>query len=66
MVATSYPVVTHLYAMTVDGMPNLVTDAAEAAGGRLGNSSILPGEFGSSGHGPFYQAGIPAALFIWM
>jgi aminopeptidase YwaD len=66
MVSTSYPVVTHLYAMTVDGEPNLVTDAAEAAGSRLGNSSILPGEFGSSDHVPFYQAGIPAALFIWM
>jgi len=66
MVSTSYPLVTHLYAMTVDGIPNLVTDAAEAAGGRLGNSSILPGEFGSSDHVPFYQAGIPAALFIWM
>ena len=66
MVSTSYPVVTHLYAMTVDGELNLVTDAAEAAGSRLGNSSILPGEFGSSDHVPFYQAGIPAALFIWM
>jgi len=66
MVSTSYPVVTNLYAMTVDGELNLVTDAAEAAGARLGNSSILPGEFGSSDHVPFYQAGIPAALFIWM
>ena len=66
MVATSYPVVTHLYAMTVDGELNLVTEAAEAAGMRLGNSSILPGEFGSSDHVPFHQVGIPAALFIWM
>ena len=66
MVATSYPVVTHLYAMTVDGEPNLVTDAAEAAGGRLGNSSILPGQFGSSDHVAFYWEDIPAALFIWM
>ncbi len=66
MVATSYPVVTHLYAMTVDGELNLVTEAAEAAGIRLGNSSILPGEFGSSDHVPFHQEGIPAALFIWM
>jgi len=66
MVSTSYPIVTHLFAMTVDGNPNLVTDAAEASGGRLGNSSILPGEFGSSDHVPFYQAGIPAALFMWM
>jgi len=66
MVATSYPVVTHLYAMTVDGELNLVTEAAEAAGMRLGNSSILPGEFGSSDHVPFHQVNIPAALFIWM
>jgi aminopeptidase YwaD len=66
MVATSYPVVTHLYAMTVNGQPNLVTDSAEAAGARLGDSSILPGRFGSSDHVPFYNRGIPAALFIWM
>lgn len=66
MVATSHPGVTHLYAMTVDGNTNLVTDAATAAGARLGNSSILPGQFGSSDHVPFHQRGVPAALFIWM
>ncbi|WPD18595.1 M20/M25/M40 family metallo-hydrolase [Thermaerobacter composti] len=66
MVATSYPNVTHLYAMTVDGAPNIVTEAATAAGARLGNSSILPGQFGSSDHVPFHNRGIPAALFIWM
>lgn len=66
MVATSYDKATHLYAMTVDGSENLVTDASLAAGARLGNSDIQAGRFGSSDHVPFHNAGIPAALFIWM
>ena len=66
MVATSNPVATHLYAMTHDGLANLVTDAAAAAGSRLGNSSLLPGRFGRSDHVSFHEVGIPAALFIWM
>lgn len=64
MVATSDPESTHLYAMTVDGVSNLVSSAAEAAGSRLGNSSLLPGEFGRSDHVSFHEVGIPAALFI--
>ncbi|WP_409271342.1 M28 family peptidase [Neobacillus sp. SCS-31] len=66
MVATNYDKAKNLYAMTVDGSKNLVTDSVEAAGARLGNSDILPGTFGSSDHVPFHRAGIPAALFIWM
>jgi aminopeptidase YwaD len=66
MVATSYDKAKNLYAMTVDGLPNAVTDASIAAGARLGNSDILPGKFGSSDHVPFHNNGIPAALFIWM
>jgi aminopeptidase YwaD len=66
MVATKYEAATNLYAMTVDGKTNLVTDSTVAAGARLGNSDILPGKFGSSDHVPFHNAGIPAALFIWM
>jgi aminopeptidase YwaD len=66
MVATNYDKATHLYAMTVDGSTNVVTDSVTAAGARLGNSDILPGKFSSSDHVPFHQAGIPAALFIWM
>lgn len=66
MVATKYEKATHLYAMTVDGSKNLVTDSTVSAGARLGNSDILPGKFGSSDHVPFHNAGIPAALFIWM
>ncbi|WP_216827365.1 M20/M25/M40 family metallo-hydrolase [Alkalihalobacterium elongatum] len=66
MVATSYEKAENLYAMTVDGSRNTVTDSTVAAGARLGNSDILPGRFGSSDHVPFHNAGIPAALFIWM
>lgn len=66
MVATNYEKATHLYAMTPDGSKNIVTDSTGAAGSRLGNSDILPGTFGSSDHVPFHNAGIPAALFIWM
>lgn len=66
MVATSYDKAKNLYAMTPDGSRNIVTDSTVSAGARLGNSDILPGTFGSSDHVPFHQAGIPAALFIWM
>lgn len=66
MVATNYDAATHLYAMTVDGSENIVTESSTAAGARLGNSAILPGKFGSSDHVPFHNAGIPSALFIWM
>jgi aminopeptidase YwaD len=63
MVATSDSESDQLFAMTVDGSSNLVSDAAEAAGSRLGNSSILPAELGRSDHVPFHNVGIPAALF---
>lgn len=66
MVATNYDKANNLYAMTPDGSRNIVTDSTVEAGARLGNSDILPGTFGSSDHVPFHQAGIPAALFIWM
>jgi aminopeptidase YwaD len=38
---------------------NIETDAA---GARLGNSSLLLGEFGSSDHAPFHKVGIPAVM----
>ncbi len=66
MVATNYAPAKNLYAMTPNGSTNIVTDSTMAAGARLGNSDILPGTFGSSDHVPFHNAGIPAALFIWM
>jgi len=63
MVATSDQASDQFFAMTVDGLRNWVTDAAEAAGSRLGNSSLLPAQLGRSDHVPFHNAGIPAALF---
>jgi aminopeptidase YwaD len=63
MVATSDSESDQLYAMTVDGSSNLVTDVAEAAGSRLGNSSLLPAELGRSDHVPFHNRGVPAAMF---
>lgn len=66
MVATNYDKAKNLYAMTPDGSTNLVTDAALNASKQLNNPLVLQGKFGSSDHVPFYEAGIPAALFIWM
>ncbi len=66
MVATNHPNVTHLVAATPNGVQHIVTDSAAAAGARLGDSSLLPTTFGSSDHVPFHNAGIPAALFIWL
>jgi aminopeptidase YwaD len=63
MVASSDPVPMHLYFNTDDGLRNLVTEAAEAAGARLGNSSLLPEEGGGSDHVSFHEAGVPAAWF---
>lgn len=64
MVATNYDKAKNLYAMTPDGSTNLVTDAALNASKQLNNPLVLQGKFGSSDHVPFYDAGIPAALFI--
>lgn len=66
MIATNHPNVTHLVAATPNGVQHLVTDSSVAAGARLGDSSLLPSTFGSSDHVPFHDAGIPAALFIWL
>lgn len=48
---------------TVDGEKNLVTDLGAAAGARL-SGVVNYGQEGRSDHVPFYEAGIPAALFI--
>jgi aminopeptidase YwaD len=66
MVATSDPEINEFYALTSGGSTNLVTDVAEAAGSRLGDSSVLPGELGFGDHVSFHEVGIAAALFIWM
>jgi aminopeptidase YwaD len=52
--------------MTVDGRPNIVTDTFMATGQRLGYGATLEqGQFSSSDHVPFHNAGIPAAMGMW-
>ena len=65
MIATSAPQCNILYADTVYGEPNIVTEAAEAAGARLGKNILgrLPGD--RSDHASFGYFDIPAACFIW-
>jgi hypothetical protein len=58
-----------LWALTVDGRPNRVTDEAFKAAQRNGISTGPGGYFdqcklSQSDHVPFHNAGIPAALFI--
>jgi hypothetical protein len=58
-----------LWALTVDGLPNRVTDEAFKAAHRSGISTGPGGVFdqcklSQSDHVPFHNAGIPAALFI--
>lgn len=65
MIATSYGPCNILYADTIDGEPNLVTEAAEASGMRLGNNILEVGTGSSSDHRYFGEVGIPAACFIW-
>jgi aminopeptidase YwaD len=48
---------------TIDGEKNKVTDLGAAAGARL-SGVVNYGQEGRSDHQPFYELGIPAALFI--
>jgi aminopeptidase YwaD len=67
MVATSeYERAPYLFLETVDGLPNVVTETSLAAAGRLGYDEVRRSRFGSSDHVPFHNAGIPAAMFIWL
>ncbi len=52
-----------LVMFTVDGEKNIVTDLSASAGVRTG-TPLTYGQEGRSDHVPFYEAGIPAALFI--
>lgn len=52
-----------LVMFTVDGEKNTVTDLSAAAGVRTG-TPLTYGQEGRSDHVPFYEAGIPSALFI--
>ncbi|WP_010531389.1 M20/M25/M40 family metallo-hydrolase [Lentibacillus jeotgali] len=64
MVGTGWDQATALYVNVMDGAPNAVWQAVEAAGERLGNDSLKLYERGASDHVSFYEAGIDAANFI--
>jgi aminopeptidase YwaD len=64
MIANAHPDSSELLVMTVDGMSNAVSDAAIAAGIRLGDPNVSQGEMGRSDHESFHDVGVPAALFI--
>ena len=67
MIGTNWEKATQLYVNVVDGAPNKVWDYAKAASDKLGleDDKIFLFKRGSSDHVPFYDAGIPAANFIW-
>ncbi|GHU50207.1 hypothetical protein FACS1894127_5050 [Clostridia bacterium] len=52
--------------MTTNGQPNLVTNTFLATANRVGyGSSVELGQFSSSDHVPFSNAGMPAAMGMW-
>ncbi|WP_040226170.1 M28 family peptidase [Bhargavaea cecembensis] len=65
MVGTGWENATAIYLNTVDGLPNLSTESAMAAGERIGTpSELVLYKRGSSDHVSFHEAGIPAVNFI--
>ncbi|MFA1819688.1 M28 family peptidase [Virgibacillus oceani] len=69
MVGTAWEPASQLYINPVDGDPeNLIWQTSEAAAERIGleEDKIFLNAFGRSDHVPFHNAGIDAALFIWM
>ncbi|QQK78927.1 M28 family peptidase [Salicibibacter cibi] len=68
MVGTDWDPATQLYVTTVDGESNAVWESVDAAAERLDyeDDQRTLHEMGRSDHVPFHEAGIDAALFIWM
>ena len=54
------------WALTPNGVTNFVVDQAYAAAARADFSGMRNCRLGQSDHQAFYNAGIPAALFIWL
>jgi aminopeptidase YwaD len=52
--------------LTPDGQSNFVVQSGFDAAARLGFSDIQNCRLGQSDHQSFYDAGIPASLFIWL
>ncbi|WP_160141778.1 M28 family peptidase [Salicibibacter halophilus] len=68
MVGTDWDPASQLHVSTVDGDSNDVWDSVDAAADRLGydDDDQTLHQLGRSDHVPFHEAGIDAALFIWM
>jgi Zn-dependent M28 family amino/carboxypeptidase len=56
----------HFWMLTPDGQSNFVVQSGYDAAARLGFSDIQNCRLGQSDHQSFYDAGIPASLFIWL
>ncbi len=65
MVGTTYEPA-RLWALTPDGKSNYVVEQAYAAAQRDGFDGLKNCKLGQSDHQAFFDAGIPAALFIWL
>lgn len=55
-----------LWALTPDGRSNYVVDQAYEAADRAGFDGLDNCKLGQSDHQAFFDAGIPASLFIWL
>ncbi|WP_227002617.1 M28 family peptidase [Salicibibacter kimchii] len=68
MVGTDWDPASQLHVSTVDGDSNAVWESVDAAAERLGydDDDQTLHQLGRSDHVPFHEAGIDAALFIWM
>ncbi|MGM9919773.1 MAG: M28 family peptidase [Bhargavaea sp.] len=65
MVGTSWENATAIFMNTLDGQPNIVTEAALATQDRIGTpSELILYQRGASDHVNFHEAGIPAVNFI--
>ncbi len=68
MVGTNYEPASQLHVTTLDGQANEVWDYIDAAANELNidRENYTLHQLGRSDHVPFHEAGIDAALFIWM
>ncbi|GAK09260.1 M20/M25/M40 family metallo-hydrolase [Geomicrobium sp. JCM 19038] len=68
MIATNYEATSQMHITTVDGEENAVWDSSVHAAEVLGydHNDYTLHRMGRSDHVPFHDAGIDAALYIWM
>ncbi|MCL2838548.1 MAG: M28 family peptidase [Oscillospiraceae bacterium] len=67
LIGSADEIQTLLAIATVNGMPNLISEAAIATANRLGYGEYVElVQFSSSDHVPFHNAGMPAIMGSWM